>query len=324
MPSDNPKTLEQLYWDQEALVQLVKQRQVTYEQVMAVVEGELVEILFDMMQMTTHFRSRSQITCKPLSHQFLAPRLVFIQPQRVWQQAGKAWLVWQQAGLAAWSPNAAPVIWDREELRRQTSLLIYHNLTTLANGDRTLRDLAVKLKQPVASLTQSLLPYVQKEIMGLVNIGDLIDGRAEAIPVPQSALAPPSSVNPVTVRSASPLVAYIEDSRFDSIAMSQILAEAGCRFVNIQDPIQALPVLLEQKPDLIFLDLLMPVTNGYEVCAQIRRVSALKETPIIIVTSSDGIVDRVRAKLAGSSGFIAKPIEPEQVLGILRGYLPRD
>jgi chemotaxis family two-component system response regulator PixG len=103
--------------------------------------------------------------------------------------------------------------------------------------------------------------------------------------------------------------------------MSQILTEAGYRFINIQDPVKALPILLEHKPSLIFLDLIMPVANGYEICAQIRRISVFKDTPVIIVTSNDGIVDRVRAKMVGASGFLAKPIDSEKVLKVLHRHL---
>jgi chemotaxis family two-component system response regulator PixG len=103
--------------------------------------------------------------------------------------------------------------------------------------------------------------------------------------------------------------------------MSRILTQAGYRFINIQDPVKALPILLEHKPALIFLDLIMPITNGYEICGQIRRTSVFKDTPVIILTSNDGIVDRVRAKMVGSSGFLAKPIESEKVLKVLQRHL---
>jgi chemotaxis family two-component system response regulator PixG len=116
-------------------------------------------------------------------------------------------------------------------------------------------------------------------------------------------------------------VACIDDSRIDSLAMHKILTEAGYRCINIHDPVQALPILLEKKPDVIFLDLVMPVANGYEICSQIRRISALKDTPVIILTSNDGIVDRVRAKMVGSSGFLAKPINAEKMLNMLRMHL---
>jgi two-component system, chemotaxis family, response regulator PixG len=103
--------------------------------------------------------------------------------------------------------------------------------------------------------------------------------------------------------------------------MERILTEAGYGFVGIQDSIQALPTLIERKPSLIFLDLVMPVANGYEICAQIRRVSQFKDIPIVILTSNDGIIDRVRAKMVGSSGFLAKPVDADKVLAIARRCL---
>lgn len=85
--------------------------------------------------------------------------------------------------------------------------------------------------------------------------------------------------------------------------MAQIVTQAGYRYVNLQDSVLALPTLLEKKPNLIFLDLVMPIANGYEICAQIRRALVFKDTPVIIVTSNDGIIDRVRAKLVAQRTF---------------------
>jgi two-component system, chemotaxis family, response regulator PixG len=95
----------------------------------------------------------------------------------------------------------------------------------------------------------------------------------------------------------------------------------GYQYSNIPDPLQALPLLIEYKPKLIFLDLVMPIANGYEVCAQIRRISALKEIPVIIVTSNDGIADRVRARLVGASGFLGKPIQHKKVAKVIKKHL---
>nr|MBA3923656.1 response regulator [Nostocaceae cyanobacterium] len=101
----------------------------------------------------------------------------------------------------------------------------------------------------------------------------------------------------------------------------QMIAANNMRFVSIQDGMQALPILLEQKPDLIFLDLIMPVANGYEICSQLRRSSLFTNTPVIILTGSDGLVDRVRAKVVGATDFLSKPIVAEKVLGMIRKYI---
>ncbi|MEM9806196.1 MAG: response regulator [Cyanobacteria bacterium P01_D01_bin.56] len=129
---------------------------------------------------------------------------------------------------------------------------------------------------------------------------------------------PEASLNQTTRKS---LVVYIEDHQADSQAMAQIVQNVGHGYANIVDPLHALPQLLELKPQLIFLDLVMPLVNGYELCAQVRRISAFKEIPIIIVTNNDGIADRVRAKVVGASGFLGKPIREKRVTRVLEKYL---
>lgn len=115
-------------------------------------------------------------------------------------------------------------------------------------------------------------------------------------------------------------VVYIDDSPADSRAMAQIVENAGYSYVNISDSLQALPLLLEIKPQLIFLDLVMPMANGYELCAQIRRISVFKKTPIVIVTNNNGIADRLRSRFVGAYGFLHKPIKEGSVLKILKKY----
>jgi CheY-like chemotaxis protein len=200
--------------------------------------------------------------------------------------------------------------------------MAYHNLVALVDGNQTFRDLAVKLKQNLLPLTQSIMPYIRKGSIEVIEVGDLSCYVKTVTPTkPEPAPVPPP-VSPVQPQPTAPLVVSIDDSRIDSQMMNQILAQAGYRCISVQDPVKALPILLENKPDLVFLDLVMPVANGYEICAQIRRVSVFKDIPVIILTSNDGIVDRVRAKMVGSSGFLAKPIEKEKVLATLQRYLP--
>lgn len=103
--------------------------------------------------------------------------------------------------------------------------------------------------------------------------------------------------------------------------MCKIINSTGYRFISIRESIQALPVLLEQKPDLIFLDLVMPITNGYELCSQIRKVSQFKEIPIVILTGNDGVIERVRAKMAGASDFMSKPIEKDKIVTTIKKYI---
>ena len=100
-----------------------------------------------------------------------------------------------------------------------------------------------------------------------------------------------------------------------------IITQNGLRFMKIQDAVQALPILIEHKPDLIFLDLIMPVASGYEICTQLRRISAFANTPVIILTGNDGLIDRVRAKVVGSTDFVTKPVAADKVMAMVHKYL---
>lgn len=95
--------------------------------------------------------------------------------------------------------------------------------------------------------------------------------------------------------------------------MIHLLQPLGYEVTTITNPLRAIATLLNSKPDLIFLDLVMPETNGYELCTLLRKTSALQDVPIVILTSHDGIVDRMRARLSGASGFLSKPLDAQRL-----------
>ncbi|NJK72687.1 MAG: response regulator [Synechococcaceae cyanobacterium SM2_3_60] len=229
-----------------------------------------------------------------------------------WIAVNETWAAWQRQGLERFSPNLAPVISDAATLRTKVSAKAFERLHVLLTGDRTVRDLAVKLNQPALVLMRSLLPLIAQDCVVLQPVDDLgID-----IPLQTQIQAEP-------LLKGGPLVAYVEDSSIDNYRMAQVLGKLNCQLMSITEATQALPLLLENKPDLILLDLVMPMTNGYEICEQLRRMSNFKETPIIIVTASDGVVDRVKAKLVGATGFLAKPIDLTTMRETLKRHAPQ-
>jgi two-component system, chemotaxis family, response regulator PixG len=120
-----------------------------------------------------------------------------------------------------------------------------------------------------------------------------------------------------------PTIACIDDSILVYKNLEKILLDSGYRCYGIQDPLKIIPALIKNKPDLIFLDLVMPVTNGYEVCEQIRKTPSLANIPVVILTGSDGLIDRVRSKFVGANGFIGKPATAESVHKALDKYLDK-
>jgi PleD family two-component response regulator len=159
-------------------------------------------------------------------------------------------------------------------------------------------------------LTKSIYPYVHKGLLDLVEVADL-----NSTPTPTANL----SNKPVNLQD-KPIIACIDDSPQICQIMNQIITQANYRFLGIQQPIQAVPKLISVNPKMIFLDIGMPILNGYEVCTQIRRVSKLQEVPIIMLTGNDGVFDRVKAKVCGASDFLSKPIEIDKILQTIEKF----
>lgn len=318
------------YQDYESLAQQVKQGQLPLGQMAALVEGHTNEVLFDIIQAgeQQNYHSGIYLSYRVIPQDSIDLGWVVVRAERVWQQSFHDWQAWQQAGLVEVSPNLSPKIVEPEKLRLQTPPSAYRNLTNFADGTQTLRDLAVKLKQKVLPLTHSIEPYIRRNLIELNEISDLKFSilprkvNPEVPTKPESKASANNSNYDTNNKSRRQVIAYIDDSKIDSQMMGYILEESGYKFVSIQDSVQAMVVLLENKPDLIFLDLVMPVANGYEICSQIRRVSVFQDIPVIILTGNDGIVDRVRAKMVGASGFLPKPITQQKVLSTLQKYLP--
>lgn len=241
-----------------------------------------------------------------------------VRPQEILPEVELLWSDWKKSALAPYSPNSVPVLKNLKELKKVTSPKVYRTLVRAIDGERTFRDLATLIDRDLRKLTLYFIPYVRK---GIVNL-EVLPDKEKLQKTPISAQSAKSIPGAKTVTSSfKATIVCVDDSPLICRQMQSILEKAGYKFIAIQDSIKAVPALIETKPDLIFLDLVMPVANGYEICSQIRRVSGLKETPVIILTGKDGMVDRVRAKMVGSSGFMPKPVNAKKVLAAVKKYL---
>ncbi|MBD2102866.1 response regulator [Leptolyngbya sp. FACHB-261] len=296
------KVTEAEVWDYQALCLLADSDASKLPQIKAMIKSIVVEAVLDIAQMPN-------ITCRIGSQKPLDTQLALIGIGEVFKEMQQNWQRWQGAGLGQYSPNLAPILRQPERLRSRIPTAHYQLLKTLLNGKQTLRDVAKQMKREVAIIAKFLAPYLQDGIIELVEISDLPAPVRPTIPSVPATLA------------VAPLIACLDDSPSICQEMEQILMGAGYRFIAIQDPLRALTTLLTRKPDLIFLDLVMPETNGYEICSKLRKTSLFRNTPIVILTGNDGIIDRVRAKIVGASDFLGKPVESKTVLEATRKHL---
>jgi two-component system, chemotaxis family, response regulator PixG len=296
-------------WDYRILTLLLEQKKITLENLTTLIENQIQRVLFDILQWES--TNTLNYTLKSTSGEFLLScglkiSLGLINVDKALSQTKFNWLTWCEKGLEKISPNFAPILKQQEQLQKELSPTIYLNLINLIDGKHSLRDLSVKMERDLLKLTCSLLPYIQKGFVELVKIPDI------ELKQPQ---------NKQAAIAQKPLVICIDDSMQICQIMEQIFIQEGYQFIGIQDPLQAVSKTIAYHPDLIFLDIGMPIINGYEICAQLRRVSKLKNTPIIILTGQDGIADRVRGQIVGASMFITKPIVPEKILNAAKRLL---
>jgi chemotaxis family two-component system response regulator PixG len=268
------------------------------------IRAVLIEVLFDLAQ-------AMPVTYRINEENQLSTPLVLIDLNEAIAEVQQLCQSWQDGQLVKYSPNSAPVIKQPEELQKCTSSQMFQTLKQLLDGQRTLRDLAMLMKRDILQVTRSLFPYIQLDLVELITIPDL------TIPG-----APPDlKMQVIFPECKTSVIACVDDSPLICQTMESLLVAAGYRFVSVDEPLRAFATLLANKPDVIFLDLVMPNTNGYEICAQLRKVSYFRNTPILILTGNDGIVDRVRAKLIGASDFLSKPIDAGTVLSMIRKHL---
>ncbi|MDM9581576.1 MULTISPECIES: response regulator [unclassified Nostoc] len=297
------------YWDYKLIEVFYKKQKIQREQIQSIAENTIAELLFDLA-LQGNFAS---LSCNRNQEVILETPMSFTSAEMSVKHMQDSWKIWSEAGLANFSPDLAPILRRPEQLEQMVSPSVYKNFVNLINGKFTLRDLAMKMKQSVLPLTRSLLPYILKGIIELVEVPDLPLGITEVNN---------NSTTTQAKKRIAPLVACVDDSPQVCKMVEDIVTSNGLRFVKIQDAVQALPTLIQDKPDLIFLDLIMPVASGYEICTQLRRISTFSNTPIIILTGSDGLLDRVRAKVVGSTDFLTKPVVADKVMSIIRKYLP--
>ena len=116
-------------------------------------------------------------------------------------------------------------------------------------------------------------------------------------------------------------VMVVDDSATIRRTAETLLQREGYTVMTAEDGFEALPKIVDNRPDIIFLDIMMPRLDGYQTCAVIKNNSLFKGTPIVMLSSKDGVFDKARGKLAGSEQFVTKPFTKEDLLEAINQYV---
>jgi twitching motility two-component system response regulator PilG len=131
--------------------------------------------------------------------------------------------------------------------------------------------------------------------------------------------------NPVSdnaSRSLSGLkILVVDDSKTIRRTAETLLSKEGCQVFTAIDGFDALSKIADHQPDLIFVDIMMPRLDGYQTCSLIKHNKVFKETPVIMLSSKDGLFDRARGRIVGSEQYLTKPFTKDELLGAISNQI---
>ena len=116
-------------------------------------------------------------------------------------------------------------------------------------------------------------------------------------------------------------VMVIDDSNTIRRSAEIFLKAAGCEVILAEDGFDALAKIADQHPQVIFVDIMMPRLDGYQTCALIKRNAKFKSTPVIMLSSKDGLFDRARGRMAGSDQYLTKPFTQDSLIEAVNNYI---
>jgi twitching motility two-component system response regulator PilG len=118
-------------------------------------------------------------------------------------------------------------------------------------------------------------------------------------------------------------IMVIDDSPTIRKTAETLLVKEGYSVITAADGFEALAKVADYEPDLIFIDIMMPRLDGYQACALIKNNARYAKTPVIMLSSKDGLFDRARGRIVGSDEYLTKPFTKDELLGAVRTHLAK-
>jgi twitching motility two-component system response regulator PilG len=118
-------------------------------------------------------------------------------------------------------------------------------------------------------------------------------------------------------------VMVIDDSKTIRRTAETLLQKAGCEVITATDGFDALAKIADTNPDIIFVDIMMPRLDGYQTCALIKNNSNFKSTPVIMLSSKDGLFDKAKGRIVGSDQYLTKPFSKDELLGAIEQHVKK-
>lgn len=280
---------------------LLENHTITPAQARSIIRSMVHETLFDLLSL--HQGSFIFEMGSPL-----APQLTTLEIGPLVAKIMKQVQEWKQFHPHIQSPTQCPVISDAAQLRSALPETTFKTLNHWADGQTSLRQMARYLSRDILIVARAIYPFVQ---LGLVQLfyppSELLSSQKRELGVwPETKL---------------PRIVCIDDDVAIGKTVEYILKQNGYEVTALSNPLKALSLVFQLKPDLILCDIAMRELDGYEICAMLRRSTAFRLVPIIMLTGKDGFIDRVKARMVGSTDYLTKPFGENELLMLIERYI---
>lgn len=193
-----------------------------------------------------------------------------------------------------------------EELEAVLPERAYSNLSQWSKRRLTLRQLGRYLRREPVIIARNLYPYAQRGWLHLVNVPDK------------------SNLTTEKKLTRSPQILFIDDDLSIRKKVESILENHNYLYRLFGDSLEALSQAIAIEPDLILCDIALPKLDGYQLCHLWRQTTALRTTPIIMLTGQEGLLERIKAKMVGATDYLTKPFGENELLLLLEKYVQGD
>lgn len=277
---------------------LLEQRILTPAQARSIIHSMVRETLFDLLSL--HQGSFIFEIGSPL-----APQLTTLEIGPLLARIMTQVQAWKQFHPHIQSPDQVLLVADGDRLRESVKETTIATLSDWIDGHTSIRQISRHLNRDLITVAKALYPYIKQGIVQL------------AAPAPTTPPTKPKT----TTHTPVPRIVCIDDGTSIRKAIEHILRDHGYEATSIGNPLKALSLLFQLKPDLILCDISMPELDGYEICAMLRTSTAFRQTPIIMLTGRDGFIDRVRARIVGATDYLTKPFGEQELLTLVETYI---
>jgi twitching motility two-component system response regulator PilG len=237
----------------------------------------------------------------------LSPQLMTMEIAPLVTKIMKQVQGWKQLHPLIHSPDQFPVIADSTSLQRSLAETTFRAFERWVDGKTSFRQIARYLNRDVLTVAKAIYPYIQQ---GLVQVTS---------PISDDGVLPEHRFGLKGDRV--PRIVCIDDGATIRKAVEYILSQHGYEATAISNPLMAMSLVFQLKPDLILCDIAMPELDGYEICGMLRQSTAFRETPIIMLTGKDGFIDRVKARMVRATDYLTKPFGEAELLMLVEKYV---